>query len=124
MRQNRTPGSVRRASGNWRPYRDDACGAEEKTSKTPIFTKAFTFAERGDAPTVRRGLCRPTPWSTPFLIKVSTNKNDVDKARAYQPSITDSLRGSAPPWYTPVCGFTRMGAKPFLIPHGPTTSTW
>src|SRR5215467_6602532 len=43
---------------------------------------------------------------------------------SYHPSMTDSLRGSAPPWYTPVSGFTRIGAKPFLIPHGPTTSTW
>src|SRR5262247_1397931 len=49
---------------------------------------------------------------------------DAHHVTSYHPSMTDSLRGSAPPWYTPVSGFTRIGAKPFLIPHGPTTSTW
>ncbi len=28
MRENRTPGSVRGASGNWRPYRDGLSGKD------------------------------------------------------------------------------------------------
>ena len=56
MRKNRTPGSVRGASGNWRPYRDGAApvrAMEEESTGPRSRCRTDQYLER-------RFLCVPT----------------------------------------------------------------
>jgi hypothetical protein len=78
VRKNRTPGSVRGASGNRRPYRDGARGAKEKTQKAISSYRPHALREHGARGGQRR---QATAHSTPAPEPGSAPSGDYGHSR-------------------------------------------